>query len=401
MSNAIKIFITSSAIHCHRRNLDHSRLIKYFKLNDCDIVKNPKDANYIIVVTCGYNKNEEEYAFKLISKLNKYNKELVIVGCLPGVASVRLGKLVGKKSIVTKELNRINSIFGNFKIKFSDIPDANFHHSPSIFTLPFFFFRQTLSVRRFFRQFEFSKHFFNKCSLYIKQEFAKKSKDYISRSYVCANLRISQGCLGNCAYCSIRDAIGTLKSKALEICLKEYEELLDKGYREFSIIADDVGAYGIEINSSFAELLEKMSRIDKNLNTKWYILELHPYWAIKYKSELLKEIKDGKIEHILIPFQSGSRRILELMNRYNDIEKIKTTIAEFKKVNHHLSISSHFIIGFPSETNDDFLATLNFIREVNIDQPFFFPYSDREGTIAYEMENKIDIKTIDQRMKLL
>lgn len=394
--NNIKIFITSNTAHCHRRSLDATRLIKYFKLNCCKIVSNPKDSTHIIVITCAFHQDTEDRAVILIEELSKYNKELIIVGCLPGVAPERIQQFSKAKFVPTQNLNEIDLIFNNFKIKFSELPDANFL-AKSIAQPSDTLFHALLTVL---------KRLYSKCLYCLKYEFTKRLKkrkvqllpNYMDRSYVCANIRVSEGCTGNCSYCIIRKAIGKLKSKPLETCLKEYRILLDQGKREFAITADNVGAYGIDINSTFAELLEEMSKIDNGLNAKWIILDLHPRWAIQYKSELIKLIKDGRIKHILCPVQSGSSRILGLMNRYTDIEQIKMTLSEFKKANPDFSITSHFIVGFPSETEQDFQATLNFVDEVKID-PIFLPYSDRKGTISYELQDKIDPEIIKNRMQ--
>lgn len=401
--NITRIFITANAMNCHRRRLDATRLINYFKLNGCLITQNPKNAEFIIFVTCAFHKEKQKEGLETIKNLNKYNKKLLVTGCLPETAPEQLKTSSSFIPLSNKSLDTIDSFFPNFKIKFKKTPDANLcftekntfpaQKNPAN---PFLFL-----AKRVFSQLNFSKVFFKNCTQYIKQ-YTKEGKTALARqildkTYSCPNLRISRGCLGNCAYCSIRKAIGKLKSKPLDECLKEYVGLLKLGQREFVITADDTGSYGIDINSSFAELIEKMSKADQKLNVEWHILELHPRWLIKYKPELLKNIKTGKIKHILCPIQSGSPKILRLMNRYDNINEIEKTLFEFKNANPNLLISSHFIIGFPQETNKDFQATLKIIKKLKV-FPIFLPYSDWEKTLAYNLPNKVDVEIIKKRL---
>ena len=127
---------------------------------------------------------------------------------------------------------------------------------------------------------------------------------------------------------------------------------------------------------------------------------MHPQWLLKYKHELLKIIKEDKITEINCDFQSGSRKILRLMNRYYNIDDIVNTLLSFKKANKKLSIYSQFIIGFPSENDRDFKDTLKFIKRAKLDRFKFHLYSDREGTLASKMECKIPEKVMKKRLKI-
>jgi MiaB/RimO family radical SAM methylthiotransferase len=213
-----------------------------------------------------------------------------------------------------------------------------------------------------------------------------------------AYLRICDGCVEQCAYCSIYKAVGQLRSKSIQACTEEYRDILRKGYLKITILADNVGAYGLDINSSFAELLHHLSAIS-NKKVHWYIQELHPRWAIRYKTELLKITEEKKVCELLCAIQSGSNRILKLMNRHHSIEEIKTVLEELKKANPKLQLYTQIIIGFPTETEEDLNATLNVIKEISFDHVSLYPYYDGYDTIASTLEGKIDTATINRRKK--
>jgi MiaB/RimO family radical SAM methylthiotransferase len=341
-----KIFIQIVGC-CRRRSLDATRLAEYFRLNKCEVLEKPDYADYILLVTCAYKKSKEDECFTEIRKFKKNKGELIILGCLPGIASERLNKEFNGKCLVTEKFDEIDRFFPEFKIKFAKVSDGN-------------------------------KEF----------PFAEKN--------ICF-LRISKGCIANCSYCAIPKATGKLVSKPLKDCLKEYVKLVDAGYSEINFCAENVGAYGTDIKSSFEELLKELSKISNNI--KWAIHELHPCWVLKYKKEILDHIKQKRIVNLGCTIQSGSPKILKLMNRFVDLEELKLTLNSFKKINPKLNLYTHVLIGFPGETEQDFEKTLQFIKKINFDLVIFYVYTDRDGTPAAKMNGKVKESVKAQRLK--
>lgn len=387
-----RVFIFTNG--CTRRKLDVERLKKYFILNDYEIVEKVKNADIIIFVSCGFIKHREEESLKIIKHLKNYKKELIIAGCLPEITKDRLNKIFSGKIISTKNLESIDRFFENFQWKFSDVSDAN--------TISFSISGLSLILKTK----PFPKIFSRNCFNLIKESISEiiRSKFTLRNSSLCF-LRISQGCLGNCSYCSIRKAIGILKSKPLKNCLEEYKQLLKKGYKNFVILGDDVGAYGLDINTSFPKLLKALSETDQDFSVKWLIKEMNPRWIVKYYAELLNFVKKGKISYMLCGIQSGSDRILKLMNRDPITETTKKILKRFKEINPFLKLSAQIIIGFPSESEDDFFKTLDLIKEVRFDEVFIYPYSEQKRTLAIQLKNKIPVKIkqrrIEQMLKFL
>jgi tRNA A37 methylthiotransferase MiaB len=210
-------------------------------------------------------------------------------------------------------------------------------------------------------------------------------------------IRISWGCNSNCSYCGIKKAIGSHKSKPLDHCIQEFKNGLNKGYQHFALNADDVGAYGRDIGSSFPELLDKMTAISGLYRIS--IANLSPRWLIRYNEDLQKIIKRQKIIRLGVPIQSGSNRILKLMNRFHDTGKILQALLQLKDIFPKLSLHTHIIIGFPTETEEDFYETLSFIKTSNYSAGQVIPYSCKTGSEAEQLEPKITKAMIAKRMK--
>lgn len=371
-----KIFVCNNT-NCRRRLLDSNKIQLYFETNKYNIVHSPKKADIIIFVTCAYRNEITQDALNKIKELQNYNAELVVAGCLPEIEKEKLGKFFSGKTISTKQLNEIDKLFPDNEIKFSEIKDSeaiikeqgisNQEDALRFKKLPIIskisnHFRVTLL-----------KYFFN--SHLLVYLYPTKKEFY--------HVRISWGCLGNCSYCGIKKAIGPFKSKPLAECVEDFKEGLKNGYKNFVITADDVGAYGTDIKSSFPELLKEFTKIKGDYNIS--VQDLDPKWVVRYIDELEDIFQNPKITSVNIALQNGSKRVLRLMNRYSDLEKIGSSLLKLKNKNPRLSLDTHFILGFPTETKEDFTNTMNFVKKMNFDMGFIYRYSRKTGTKAEEM----------------
>jgi threonylcarbamoyladenosine tRNA methylthiotransferase CDKAL1 len=176
-------------------------------------------------------------------------------------------------------------------------------------------------------------------------------------------IRLARGCLGNCSYCAIKFAAGTLESKPIGEILLEFKKGLSQGHRLFTLIAGDTGCYGIDIGTSAVELLSEIFKVDGAY--KLIIKEFNAQWLIKYQSELetLLTTNFDKIDYIIVPVQSASDKILRLMQRPYNIENVKNCLRSLKSNIPQLNITTHIMAGFPEETEEDFQKSVDFIRE--------------------------------------
>jgi len=367
-----KVYIYT--IGCHRRYLDAQRIFNYFKINGYKIVKNPAKADYVLFNTCAFKKKQEDFSIKKIQEFKKYGKKLIIGGCLPKIDKKKLREVFEGPTFSPASINQIDEIF-NPKIKFENIPDGNFLFGQIYFDKPF--------IKDIF---QFNYKFFN--------IFLDRLKKILQKNYF---IRISNGCLGQCAYCGIKKAVGSLKSKSFQGCLEEFKKGISLNYRNFTILGDDTGSYGLEIRETFPRLLNKFIEIEGNY--KIYIFELHPRWVVRYFDQLLPIVKSGKIHEIMCPVQSGSDKILQLMQRFHTAEEIKEALLNLKKVFPGLRLITHIMIGFPGETEEDFEKTLKFVEEIDFDYVAVYPYFERPGTPAVILPNKVSQKIINERIK--
>jgi len=390
----LKIYIIYNG--CQMRSLDSTRLHNYFIYNNQKIVQSPDESDYNILVTCGVIRKQVDSSFQLIESFLKYKGELIVLGCVPAIAPDEFKQKFNVKYLSTKNLNDIDNFFPQFNLKFCDIPYA---HEPYKNHVEYDVFKEKErkdTLENFSNEFELSRKFLYKCVSTVKNKFSREEKSNINKEV--KYISIASGCRNKCAYCGIRKAIGPLKSKPLDVCINEYKKLIDDGYRNFRIIADDLGAYGLDIESSFAQLLEQFALLDKGKNCRWIFEDLNPKWLVKYKDTLFKFVKKGKIIEILCPLQSGNNRVLKLMNRDYDINEVISILLSFKKVNPLLTLISHAIVGFPTETEEEFDDTLKMLEKLNCDELTILGYHDSEGILSHNIEPKIEQQIIQQRL---
>lgn len=386
-----KICITANA--CRRRGLDAKRIQSYFLKNGYNVVKNPKKADIIIYVACGFHGNIAESNFKRIKEFQKYNAELIVAGCLPINEKENLSKYFNGRTLGTKELNRIDSkideLFPENKKKFWDIEDANFLFSNSkLYPLLELLLKIKLFKIFCFKFIEYSYRHIRGMNSFKSTVFPIKPLFH---------LRVAWGCDSKCTYCVIRKSTGPFHSKPLDQCIKEFKKGLSQGYKDFIITAVNSGCYGKDIGSSFPELLDELTKIPGDF--KIIIRGLYPNWLIKYIDELEEIIKRNKIKLLGIPIQSGSPQILKLMNRRTELEKLKNACRRLQNADPNLIIDTHYIIGFPTETDEDFQHTLKLVKDIDSKVVYFFPFSSRTGTAAEKLKPKVTNKQIQLRIK--
>lgn len=212
-------------------------------------------------------------------------------------------------------------------------------------------------------------------------------------------LVIGQGCNSRCSFCHSKYYIGKVISFPQDAILKEYKKLLENNFKFIDIIAENVGSYGIDLKSSLPELLDLLNSNTSDENVKWMIDGLDPVWAVKYNKQLSYFIESKRITVINLPVQSGNERILRLMNRFSDVQSTITNLLHFRKLNPKLHLQGVYIVGFPTETENDFSDTLNFIEKIMFDDITFVDYSDFSMCESSKLSDKIPENIIRDRIK--
>ena len=394
-----KVFIYVSA--CDLRFLDANRVKEYFLKNNYKIAYNPEEADLIFFIACAALNSIAKGTLQKVKEFQNYKAELIVAGCLPEIEKEELSNIFNGKTIVTKNLEKIDELFPDHKVKFSSIDDSNIQFR-NYYQNDFTGERTTyLPLKKIFWKNRFLSNNYKKIRRHIltnlTSNFERRVIEYLYSPKDLFQIRVGWGCLGNCHYCAVKMGIGNLRSKPIDVWLKEFKKGLEKGYKNIVINADDTGVYGLDIKSSLPELLDKLTNIPGDY--KLLVSSIHPQWLVKYVDELEEIIKRKKIIIIESTIQSGSSRILKLMNRYSDVEKMKDAYLKIKNTNPKLKLFTHIIAGFPTETDEEFRMSLDFIKAVDFDAGFVFPFSCKSGTKAEEIEPKVSEKDIAKRIK--
>lgn len=212
-------------------------------------------------------------------------------------------------------------------------------------------------------------------------------------------VNIQYGCDKFCTYCIVPYTRGKERCRKSEDILKEVRELKEQGYKEITLLGQNVNAYGIndENEISFSELLNKVA--DIGIERVRFVTS-HPWNFTEDMIDVIAK-RDNIMPYIHLPLQSGSSRILKLMGRRYTKEEYLKLYDTIKEKIPNASITTDIIVGFPNETEEDFKETLDVVNHCKYDSAFTFIYSPREGTPAARMEDKITMEEKEERLQRL
>lgn len=272
-----------------------------------------KDAEIIVINTCGVKEQTENKIYKYItdSILPLKNKEIIVCGCLVDINSEKLRKLLPKA-------------------KFFGIKDKQ------------------------------------KLVSYLEKNKPKLKNKKIEKPEITKAIIIANGCLGNCSYCAVKFARGKLESKPIKKIVAEIKDAIDSGTKEILLTAQDTACYGLDIDTNIVELLKEASKINGNFKIRLGMG--NPQHLKKYKKEIVEIFKSEKIYKFLhVPVQSGSDSVLRKMNRYYTKKEYLELVNYFRKNIKELTLATDIIVGFPTETEKDFKETLDLIKKCKFD----------------------------------
>ena len=219
------------------------------------------------------------------------------------------------------------------------------------------------------------------------EKFADQTRGYI---------KIQDGCNNYCSYCIIPYLRGNIRSKDMELVLKESKLLVENGHKEIVLTGIDTGSYGKDKNYTLTTLINNMSLISGLERIRLSSVEI-----TQLTEEFLELLKTNKVlcDHLHIPLQAGSNHVLKLMNRKYDLDYFYDKINKIRKINPMISITTDVIVGFPNETEEDFIDTINNCKKLKFSKIHVFPYSKRTGTVAAKMDNQVpdNIKKVRAR----
>lgn len=212
-------------------------------------------------------------------------------------------------------------------------------------------------------------------------------------------ISVMRGCDKFCTFCVVPFTRGRERSRSLNSIVEEVKQLAARGFKEVSLLGQNVNSYRDEESASggdFADLLSACARVDHSVRIRF--TTSHPQ---DLSDKLLYTIAEHSniCNYIHLPVQSGANRILELMNRTYTIEHYLQLVEKARRIIPGVSFSTDIISGFPTETFEDHIMTLDVMREVRFDGAFMFKYSPREGTKAFKMEDDVSEETKSKRLQ--
>lgn len=360
--NIYKVGIIS--LGCDKNRVDSEIILGNMSRN-YTITNNPKEADILIVNTCGFIESAKQESIDTILEMADYKinykcKLLIATGCLIQRYSEELGNLIPEIDLMlgVNDYDKINNVITNFingnkeEGKFVNYTDNGINEGSRVLT-------------------------------------TQNGSAYI---------RIAEGCNNFCTYCIIPKIRGKFRSRKMENILKEAKELASQGVKELILVAQDTTMYGSDIygKKNLHELLNELSKIE---GIEW-IRVLYCYPEEIY-DELIDEIaKNNKVvKYLDIPIQHISNHILKLMGRKTTKEAILRKIDILRERIPGIIIRTTFIVGFPQETEEDFNEIKEFLQEYKLEKVGVFTYSHEENTPAAKMNGQISEKVKLEREK--
>ena len=342
------------SLGCAKALVDSELLLGGLKNESFIITKEPKEADTILINTCGFLDIARQESIDTIlqaCELKKTGslKQLIVMGCLSERYPDQL----------SKEIPEVDQFFG-----------SNDH-------------KQIIS-------FITGKDYTKQDPLYFRSLMTPNHYAYI---------KIAEGCDNGCSFCSIPIMRGLQKSRSVDSILWEAEKLVESGVKELLIIAQDSTSYGWDLNPK-VYLNELIPSLD-SLGFEWIRLHYaHPAHLSKKIIDALAESKNF-CNYLDMPIQHGSDRILKSMRRGLGQEGIRKKINDLRKMIPNIRIRTTLIVGYPNETENDFKELYDFIDEMQFDRLGVFTYSEEEGTLAEKLDDNVPNELKNERKSII
>lgn len=361
-----KYFIKTYGCQMNEHDSENiSAMIESLGFSKCEKYE---DADLVLLNTCSIRENAHNKAFGMLGRL-KHIKETTNPDLIVGLCGC-MAQEQGVIDEILKDYKFVNFVFGTH----------NLYQLPEILDKAIESKVQTIEV-------------FSKEGDLIEDMPVKRDKNY--KAYV----NIIYGCDKFCTYCIVPYTRGGQRSRKKEDILKEINTLVEEGYKEVTLLGQNVNAYGKDLYDDYGlgELLEDVSKTNI---PRIRFMTSHPW---DFTDSMIEKI--AKYENIMpsihLPIQSGSSRVLKLMGRRYTKESYLTLFDKIKKTIPNVSISTDIIVGFPGEEESDFLETLEVAEYCKFDNAFTFIFSPRENTPAAKLKDNTTVEEKEERLQRL
>lgn len=351
------------SLGCDKNRVD-SEIILASMNKEYEITNNAKEADIIIVNTCGFIETAKQESIDTILEMAKYKKDynctlLIATGCLTQRYGKDLTELMPEIDIMlgVNDYKKINELINNYINNEKKSIEVNY-----------------------------------------SDENINEGERILTTDRYTAYIRIAEGCNNFCTYCIIPTIRGKFRSREMDNIINEAKSLRDRGVKELILIAQDTTLYGSDIygEKRLHILLKELAKID---GLEW-IRVLYCYPEEIY-DELIDEISQNPkvVKYLDLPIQHISNKILKLMGRKTTKEDIIKKIISLRDKVKNITLRTTLIVGFPGENEEEFTELKNFVKEYRLEKVGVFKYSREEGTPAAVMENQIEEETKALREK--
>ncbi len=336
-------------------------MLEQLGFSECDSYEN---SDLVLLNTCSIRENAHNKAFGMLGRLKHLKEENP--NLLVGVC----GCMAQEEGVVKEIMNHyrfVNFVFGTH----------NIHRLPEVLYESIHEKKQEIEV-------------YSKEGNIIEDMPVKRANSF--KAYV----NIIYGCDKFCTYCIVPYTRGKQRSRAMDDILKEVKELISEGYQEVTLLGQNVNAYGKDLKDGYG-LSDLLEEVAKTGIPRIRFMTSHPW---DFTDEMIDVIAkyDNIMPSIHLPVQSGSNRILKLMGRRYTREEYLTLFHKMKERIPRVTISTDIIVGFPTETEEDFQETVDLVEECKFDNAFSFIFSPREGTAAAKIKDDTSEEEKQERL---
>ena len=352
---------------CQMNVHDSEQIMALLANSGYKLTDNMKLADLILLNTCSIREKAAQKVYSKLGRLSKFkeqNPDLIIGvgGCLAQHLGTKFHKRVGHLDFVfgTHNIHRLPEMIASVQKKREKITNIDFHKA------------------------------LNSIGIYAPPV----------NGAVSAFVTIMQGCNNFCAYCVVPYLRGPEMSRPPGEIIEEIKKLADHGIKEVTLLGQNVNSYGKNLGKclNFTALIKKIGKISGIERIRF--TTSHPRDLSEELINCFNE-EEKLCEHIHLPVQSGSDKVLTLMNRGYTIEEYMKKVDRLRKVRPQISITSDIIVGFPGEAENDYQETIDMMEKIRFDSTFSFKYSERKGTAAQKLERRIDECEKQRRLKFL
>ncbi len=361
------------SLGCPKNQLDTEVMLHEVVAAGYELTSEDIDADIIIINTCAFIESAKQEAIDNILdeawlKENRSLQGIIVTGCLAE----------RYREQILEEMPEVDAVLGVGSIH---------HIVEAIEAVTEQAKKKKVSPADKYRSFD------DKNTVVLGGDRVLTTPDYA------AYLKIGEGCDNRCAYCAIPSIRGRFRSRPIEELVAEAKDMDALGIKELTLVAQDTSRYGQDLYGHYA-LAELIRAITDATSIPWIrVLYCYPD---KITDELVEEFRqnDRLVKYIDLPLQHISDPMLKAMNRHGDSAMIQDVIRKLRTVP-GMVIRTTFIVGFPGETEEDFLTLCDFVAETKFEHVGVFPYSREEGTPAYDFPDQIDEQLKQDRMDIL